>query len=443
MSLCRWAEKDWNVLLYAIRKGKCILMLGPETALVDLDGQSQLLSQTLANQLIQDMEPRFKDDIDHTNLMEVAQYYCLQSGNGKTDMQLKIRDFYTRHQPTSPGPFHRDMAALPFYLAILSTPDEMLETALKEQHKNPNAFWYNYQKKKSCMGHMESMGTAAEPLLFYLYGSIKVEESLVARENDLLDFLVSIMAKESLPERLINELQAPDKSFLFLGFGFKHWYLRILLHILKIKNKDDRSFALEDFTPRSEAEFKSTVLFYREGPCKIHFFEKGFVEFASELRRRFEAGAGAAPGVIPILEEKRPRVFICHATEDKPFAASLYEQLKAAGLEPWLDIENIRGGDRWDEMIQKTIKKEIDYFLVLQSKALQNRLEGYVNKELYEAQERQKTFRPSIRFIIPLEIDDGGRLEELEDLQSIPVHTQDKIAELVRLIQRDYKKRGH
>jgi hypothetical protein len=99
MSLCRWAEEDWNLLLYAIRKEKCILMLGPETALVDMDGQSQPLSQILANQLIQDMEPRFKENIDPTNLMEAAQYYCPQPGHGKTELQLKIRDFYTRHQP--------------------------------------------------------------------------------------------------------------------------------------------------------------------------------------------------------------------------------------------------------------------------------------------------------------------------------------------------------
>ena len=78
----------------------------------------------------------------------------------------------------------------------------------------------------------------------------------------------------------------------------------------------------------------------------------------------------------------------------------------------------------------------------MQSKTLQNRLEGYVNKEIYEARERQKTFRPGIRFIIPLEIDEGVRLEELEDLQTIPIHDPENIAELVRLIQRDYKKRG-
>lgn len=416
MSLCKWAEEDWNVLLHTIRRGKCILMLGPETAVANLDGQPKLLSQSLANLLSRDVDPHFKEKIDPSNLMEVAQYYCLPSSHGKSDLQLKIRSFYEEHRSALPSDFHRELAALPFYLAIISSPDEMFAAALKEKNKHPKTGWYNYKKKQSTM---ESIGTVPKPLLFYLYGSIKDEESLVATEEDLLDFLVSITAKNNLPLQLTNELRAPDKSFLFLGFGFKHWYLRILLHILKIKNKENRSFALEDFAPRSEAEFKSTVLFFREGPCKIHFSEKGFAEFAAELRRRFEAVADtAAEDVIPIRDEKRPRVFICHASEDKPFATSLYEQLKSAGLDPWLDKKNLHGGDRWDEVIQRAIKKEIDYFLVLQSKSLQKKMEGYVNSEIYEARERQKKFRSGIRFIIPLKIDYCEILEELEDLHT-------------------------
>ncbi|HLP59327.1 MAG TPA: toll/interleukin-1 receptor domain-containing protein, partial [Candidatus Deferrimicrobium sp.] len=428
------------VLVHTIRKGKCILMLGPETAEVKLDGQSKMLSQSLANLLSGDLDSRFKEHIDPSNLLEVAHY--LQPDLGKIKLQMKIRDFYTQHNSASTltSDFHRDLAALPFYLSIHSSPDEMFSVALKEQNKHPKIGWYNYKEKKSTM---ESFGTASEPMLFYLYGSIKDEESLVATENDLLDFLVSIMARGSLPERLINELQAPDKSFLFLGFGFKHWYLRILLHILEIKNKDNRSFALEEFNPSNAAESKSTVLFFREGPYRIHFFEKGFEEFAAEMRRRFEVGADAGAEVLSLRPEKRPRVFLCHANEDKPFAASLHGQLKAAGLDPWLDKENLRGGDRWDEMIQKIIKKEIDYFLVLQSNTLKNKVEGYVHKEIYEALERQKTFKSGIRFIIPLQIDDGGELEELGAFHYNAIKNENDLAELVRLIERDYKKRGN
>ncbi len=295
---------------------------------------------------------------------------------------------------------------------------------------------------------MESTGTPDEPMIFYLYGNVKDEESLVLTENDLLDFLVSIVSKDTLPDRLINELKEPDKSFLFIGFGFKHWYLRIILHILEVKKKGNPSFALEDFTPHSVDEFKSTVLFYREGPYKIRFFEERFDKFAKELRswyekdEKSEGSADAAAKAIPYQREERPKVFICHASENKSFAASLYEKLEAAGLEPWLDKENLCGGDRWDEVIKQAINKEIDYFLVLQSKALENKGEGYVHKEIHEALERQKRFPFGIRFIIPLRFEDCGLLQELEHLQTIDLDTEEKTADLIRIIKRDYEKRG-
>jgi hypothetical protein len=444
MPLCKWAEEDWNTLLCAIQIKKCILMLGPETAVASLDGQPKLLSQSLADLLIQDIGPQFKENIDHSSLMEVAQYYCVEKEVDSYIVKTKMYDFYFRQWSALTSNFYRDLAALPFYLSIHSSPDLMFDAALKEQGKKPEAGWYNYKEKKSTM---KFIGTKDNPMLFYLYGYIHDEESLVATENDLLNFLVSITAEKSLPDRLINELKAPDISFLFLGFGFKHWYLRILLHILKIQNKTSHSFALEDFTPHSEAEFKSTVLFFGKGPFKIHFFEKGFEEFAAELRRRFEAKIEVATPkeAVPIHEEKRPRVFICHASEDNPFAASLYEQLKAAGLEPWLDEENLRGGDKWDEMIQQVIKKEIDYFLVLQSESLQKKTRGkcYINKEINEALEQQKMLPSGSCFIIPLKIGDCKILEDINHLQTIQIDDRDNIAKLILLIEEDYKTRGN
>ncbi|HAO20607.1 MAG TPA: hypothetical protein DCQ37_09125, partial [Desulfobacteraceae bacterium] len=77
-------------------------------------------------------------------------------------------------------------------------------------------------------------------------------ESLVMTENDLLDFLVSVISKApGLPASITSELNSTDKNFLFLGFGFKHWYLRILLHVLAgNSHKKSRSFALE-FMPEN------------------------------------------------------------------------------------------------------------------------------------------------------------------------------------------------
>ena len=186
------------------------------------------------------------------------------------------------------------------------------------------------------------------------------------------------------------------------------------------------------------------MLFYREKPCKIHFFKKPFDQFAKELRKRYEENTEtSAHTPIPAPEQAdKPRVFICHASEDKHHAASLYEKLADAGLQPWLDKKKLRGGTQWDEHIMRTIKRDIDYFLVLQSKALESKDVGYVNKEIYEARERQKTFRFGTRFIIPLRIEDCGILPELDHLQTIDLDTEEKTGELIKIINSDYFKRS-
>ncbi|MCX6578671.1 MAG: TIR domain-containing protein [Candidatus Aminicenantes bacterium] len=430
-----WEEDDWDILIHSIREKKCILMLGPDTSTELVGGQPRQLSEILSNQLAQKLEPRIREAIDFSDFDQVARYYSKE--RGYYALEAAVCSFYSQRRGMY-SYLHRDIAALPFYLTISTALDNMFLEALKKENKNPISERYNF---RSINPKTINMGTIENPLLFYLYGNIEDTDSLVLTEDDMTDFLLSIAVRNRLPDRLVNELKDPAKCFLFLGFGFKHWYLRILLHILGIKNKFSPSFALEAFTTDNMAEFKRTILFFRDEPYKIHFIEKGFAEFAAELRHRFDAST--ATPVIPIREEKRPRVFICYALEDKTFAASLYEQLKAAGLEPWLDKENLRGGDRWDEVIPRVIRKEIDYFLVLQSKSLCKKSNRYLFKEIMLARERYKEFRLGTRFIIPLKIDDGEILEELEDLQTITIDTQDKVVELIRLIQRDCKKRGY
>lgn len=439
MSVCEWKEKDWKALIYAIREKKCILMLGPDTAVEEVDGQPRLMSEILAEKLGQDIDPRIKENINTANLAEVSQYYCLQSSGGRMDLEIYIRDFYNQRRSVT-SQFHKNLAELPFYFAITSSPDMMFYEALTKLGKKPVTGWYNFNRKKSVM---EAAGTVDRPLIFYLYGSVNEPESLVLTENDLLDFLVTIVSKDTLPDRLINDLQAADQSILFLGFGFKNWYLRILLHVLEGKKKSSRSFALEQFAPRNIDEFKSTALFFQESPCKIHIFKQDFNAFARELRERFKKSEQEAPiEPVSIKKENKPKVFICHASEDKEYAASLYDKLESMGFDPWLDKEDLRGGDQWDEVIKRAVKKEIDYFLVLQSNALANKRVGYVNKEILMALEKQKEAQFGIRFIIPVKIENCPLLEKLEPLQTLDLTDEKNMDKLIKTIKRDFEKRG-
>ena len=46
------------------------------------------------------------------------------------------------------------------------------------------------------------------------------------------------------------------------------------------------------------------------------------------------------------------RIFLCHASEDKPQVREIYHQLKAIeGFEPWLDEEDLLPGQLWEREI--------------------------------------------------------------------------------------------
>ena len=143
----------------------------------------------------------------------------------------------------------------------------------------------------------------------------------------------------------------------------------------------------------------------------------------------------------PVKHENAPEVFICHSSIDKEFAASLYQEFNAAGLKPWLDKENLRGGDDWNLKIKETLGN-VDYFVVLQSQALAKQHRGYVIKEINWALEKKTEFRRGVRFIIPVKIDDSPLLEELKDIQTIDLTDRKNVSQVIDTITRDFKKRG-
>jgi hypothetical protein len=49
-------------------------------------------------------------------------------------------------------------------------------------------------------------------------------------------------------------------------------------------------------------------------------------------------------------------VFLCHNSEDKPAVREIARQLIGEGLKPWLDVEQIRPGTKWQTALGEQIK---------------------------------------------------------------------------------------
>jgi hypothetical protein len=103
-------------------------------------------------------------------------------------------------------------------------------------------------------------------------------------------------------------------------------------------------------------------------------------------------------------DSNRLRTFICHASDDKPDARIVYELLRLAGADPWLDEKKLKAGMEWDPLIIKAVQ-ESDAVLVLLSRTSVTK-EGYVQKEMRLALEQAQMMPEGVAFVFPLKLEE-------------------------------------
>jgi TIR domain/SIR2-like domain len=428
-------DADWTSLVYAVERGQCTLMLGPDAVSGTLDGERMPLRIALARHIKEQLGPAYAH-LDPSNPSSVAQAALAQ--DDPFTLQGWVAEFYAKFD----GDFDmlRDLAALPFELVINSSPGLSAHKIFLEV--KPRAHGDFYDRTARARAAMPDPSVDA-PVVYNLYGSLDQPPSLILTDSDRLDFLVAVVSDEPpLPPKLKSTLRDPDRSFLFLGFDLGQWQFRVLLHVLARERPRYKSFALELAEKGLDADTRD---FYRAGH-KIHFVSGDLAAFARELRSRVHIQAPDEPagnGDQPALPPDAPVVFVCHASEDKQFAERVADGLQANGIESWLDKHDLQGGDEWDSMIRRTISEQVDYVVVLQSESLKSKGRGYVNREINLALDRQMEYRPPLRFIIPAVIDDPtNRLDDLDTWQSVDMTVPDGIDQLVRVIKRDLKQQA-
>ena len=103
-------------------------------------------------------------------------------------------------------------------------------------------------------------------------------------------------------------------------------------------------------------------------------------------------------------EPRKLRVFLCHASQDKPVVRELYQKLLAEGwIDPWLDKEKLLPGQDWELEIEKSVEKA-DVVIVCLSKSSVEK-EGYYQKEIKKVLDVADEKPESTIFIVPLRLD--------------------------------------
>ena len=440
-------EDEWRELLQKIKQGDCILMLGPEIPIIaNVEKQSKSLTEMLCEELRKKLVKILKqnnpnnnpaDDIeDCKNINELATKYGKKE---RPALVVQIKDFL-KAKNTINSSIHKMLSALPFKFIINTTFDDILYNCYKEEGKNPSKDFYNFRPKfgdnKDILllrktsrtlsnSNQTDLGSVGQPFIYYLYGDLSKPHSLVISENDMIDSLVTVIKNEpDIHGEVKTQLSKDKKCFLFLGFNFlrNNWYFRILLHMLNAHDIEGYSFAIDDVDATNECG-SNPIIFYKS-QFKIKFIEKNLITFIKDLYEKYIQS-----------ESKKIKVFISYSNSDREFAEALTEFFYEMDIIPWRDKKNLRCGDDWYHKIEDVLNNEVDAFVVIHSRAVEDDLKCLVREEIGFAL-RRKDKNNNVNFIFPITIDEGVEpLHALKDLHHEILNKEGNLKKLVEDIK--------
>lgn len=216
---------DWDFTLDTIRDGRCILFLGPELF-------TTTSGKKLNESLLEFLQHPENDDI--LNYYPAEDLFLFKNKGAQTKTYYKIKNFFQQSFPEAERVLEK-IAQIPFQFIISVTPDNKLtEVYDRMNFKSKSDF---YWKNHSSTGKVK-LPAKDSPLVYNLFGTTEMQESMVLTHNDLFDFFSSIFGERSMPKELKHVIQKAH-NLIFLGIPFQKWYLQLLLRILSLHNDGD------------------------------------------------------------------------------------------------------------------------------------------------------------------------------------------------------------
>jgi len=136
------------------------------------------------------------------------------------------------------------------------------------------------------------------------------------------------------------------------------------------------------------------------------------------------------------MAQIRPlRVFLCHASQDKPAVWDLYSILeKQDWIDPWLDEVKLLPGMDWDYEIDKALREADNIIVCLSKESIAK--EGYVQKEFKRAFSYAEEKPEGAIYIIPLRLDDCRtplKFQQWQWVDYFKTNAQDKLLQTLHL----------
>jgi Leucine-rich repeat (LRR) protein len=127
------------------------------------------------------------------------------------------------------------------------------------------------------------------------------------------------------------------------------------------------------------------------------------------------------------------KVFLCHASSDKPRVQELYSRLTNDGIDAWLDKEKLIPGQKWQIEIPKAVRNSDVVIVCLSSLSVTK--EGFVQKEIRFALDAADEKPEGTIFIIPARLENCDVPERIGQFHWVDLFTDDGYERLINALR--------
>lgn len=169
----------------------------------------------------------------------------------------------------------KKISEIPFDLILSTYPFSLLHDIFEANRINHQFAYYSYLQESGPLAPFSE----DRPLVYNLFGSEKNKESMVISLDRLYQFFFGILGVHQLP-KLIQDKVRQASHLVFLGFSFDDWYMKLLLRVLKVHEKET-SYAHSHHSFGVDRQNRT----FFESNFKMMFFDKEIDDFTSTLHQ--------------------------------------------------------------------------------------------------------------------------------------------------------------
>lgn len=291
------ASISWKLLLRRLQKEKAILLIGPEVIMASQQSD-QALKEKLQDYIQQDLEGILDDeDLKRIEYYSEDGFFFLED-NYRLEVVESVQEFYKKQQINN---LYRQLAEIPFHLTLSLSPDKLLGQAFEALNLPYHFHFYDKTSYNTSLDDekLNFKPSKSQRLIYNIFGSVDNEDSMILSYDDLFEFLQRIFNNYKLPKTVEESILAAN-CFVFIGFNYSKWYLKLLLRLMKMHEKVRKVYGMD--TPSTK---DIETFFVNE--FDMNFTQMDAVSFIEALYQKCqEADMLIKPNLSPVPAQKLP-----------------------------------------------------------------------------------------------------------------------------------------